>query len=581
MPHVLREYALLADGERGVLVGPRGDFAWMCFPQWHSDACFASLIGGRGVYAVTPRERFVWGGFYEDGLIWHSRWITAGGVVECEEALAVPGDPRRAVLLRRIVALRGDAELDVVLEPRGDYGRVGARRLHRSDDGVWTAELPEAHLTWTGAADAQVRFAGGRDRRLAVTLQVREGQAHDLALVLDRDAGGEATPDPDILWSATRAAWAQRLPDLSDSAAPRDSRHAYAVLQGLTCRAGGMVAAATMSLPERSREGRNYDYRYVWIRDQCFAGQAVAAAGPLPLLDSAAGLVAERLLADGPQLRPAYAVDGGTVSDEHALGLPGYPGGGDVAGNWVNRQFQLDAFGEALLLFAAAGDHDRLNADHWRAVEIAAQTIEDRWSEPGSDAGLWELEPNAWTHSRLICAAGLRRISAHRAPAAPARWLALADAIVADTAARALSPEGRWQRSPTDVRIDASLLLPALRGGIAADDPRTIATLHAVQDELTDDGYCYRYRPDDRPLGEAEGAFLMCGFAMALAHAQQGDATRAAVWFERNRTACGSPGLLTEEYDVRQRQLRGNMPKAFVHAMLLECAVTLDAGATT
>ena len=134
--------------------------------------------------------------------------------------------------------------------------------------------------------------------------------------------------------------------------------------------------------------------------------------------------------------------------------------------------------------------------------------------------------------------------------------------------------EGRWQRSPTDQQVDASLLLPAIRGGIPPDDPRSLATLKAVARDLTQDGYCYRFRPDQRPLGEAEGAFLLCGFLMALAWSQQGDVVRAARWFERNRAACGPAGLVSEEFDVRQRQLRGNLPQAFVHAALLESATT-------
>ena len=133
-----------------------------------------------------------------------------------------------------------------------------------------------------------------------------------------------------------------------------------------------MVAAATTSLPERAEEGRNYDYRYVWIRDQCYAGQAVARAGAYPLLDDAVGFVSRQLLAHGPDLKPASTTTGGPVPDERRLNLPGYPGGWDRVGNWVNKQFQLDAFGEALLLFASAADHDRLDAEGWRAVEIAA-----------------------------------------------------------------------------------------------------------------------------------------------------------------------------------------------------------------
>lgn len=571
-PHVLREYALIADGERGAVIGPRGDLAWMCFPRWDSDACFATLIGGRGTYAVTPMERFVWGGFYEHGLIWRSRWVTDEGTVECREALALPSSPDRVVILRRIMVHDGRARVRVVLDPRGDFGRQRATGLRRQDDGSWTGRIGGTRMAWVGAPDAQPVSDGHGGRPLVTVLELQAGESHDLVLVLDTAADGEPPPAPDIAWSGTEAVWSERLPEIESQTAQRDVRHSYAVLSGLTSSGGGMVAAATMSLPERARQGRNYDYRYVWIRDQCFTGQAVSQIGPVPLLDDAVRFVVERLICDGAQMAPAYTVSGDPVPDERVLGLPGYPGARDVLGNRVNQQFQLDAFGESLLLLAEAAGHDRLDAKGWRAVETAAAVIEQRWREP--DAGVWELEPDTWTHSRLICAAGLRRIAAHQSSERAARWLALADAIVADTAEHALHPAGHWQRSPTDSRLDASLLLPAIRGGIPAQDPRTIATLRAVAAELTNDGFCYRYRPDERPLGEAEGAFVMCGFLMALAYAQQGDEVLAARWFERNRTACGTAGLLSEEFDVLQRQMRGNLPQAFVHALLLHCAVT-------
>ncbi|MGA9857747.1 MAG: glycoside hydrolase family 15 protein [Solirubrobacteraceae bacterium] len=576
VPHALRDYALLADGERGVIVGPRGDFAWMCFPRWDSDACFATLVGGQGTYAVTPRERFVWGGYYEHGLIWRNRWVTDDGVVECREALALPGGPGRAVILRRIVALAGSARVRVVLDLRGAFGAERPQRRRRDDHGNWTARVGEMRMTWVGAARAEPVSDGRGGRPLVMNLDLAEGSVHDLVLVLDSSTRPEPPPDAQRAWSATETGWSERLPDLECDTAERDARHAYAVMSGLTSAGGGMVAAATLGLPERAREGRNYDYRYVWIRDQCFAGQAVAHAGPLPLLDDAVRFVTGRLLADGARMAPAYTIDGDPVPDQRTLPLPGYPGGSDVVGNWVNQQFQLDAFGESLALLAEAAGHDRLDADGWRAVEVAAAAIETRWQE--IDAGIWELEPDAWTHSRLICVAGLRRIAAHQPSERAARWLALADTILADTSEHGLAAAGHWQRSPTDPRVDAALLLPAIRGGIPADDPRTLATLQAVATELTQDGYCYRYRPDERPLGEAEGAFVMCGFLLALAYAQQGDLVRAARWFERNRAACGPAGLLSEEFDVTQRQLRGNLPQAFVHALMFQCAVTEPSG---
>jgi alpha,alpha-trehalase len=579
LPHVLREYALLGDGERGILVGPRGEFAWMCFPRWDSDGIFSSLLRGPGTYAVTPEDPYVWGGYYESGtLIWRSRWITNDATIECREALALPAHPERAVILRRVIARHGTARVRVTLDPRAGFGHHALKHPARNDTGTWTMSSGDVQLAWTGGADATPRRDGHGATALSFALDVAAGEHHDLVLVLNSasQAAAERPPEPEQAWQRTEAAWHDRIPELERTVAPRDARHAYAVLSGLTSVGGGMVAAATTSLPERARQGRSYDYRYVWIRDQCYAGQAVAKTGPHRLMDDAVRFVRDRLLADGPQLRPAYTVTGDPVPDQRPLDLPGYPGGSDIAGNWVNQQFQLDAFGEALLLFAAAADHDHLDPDAWRAAEAAALTIEQRWAEPDTDAGLWEIQPDAWTHSRLMCAAGLRAIS-HHAPGGgqrAVRWRALADTIVADTAQHALHPTGRWQRSPSDARVDASLLLPAIRGAIPATDLRSLATLDAIASELTEDGYCYRYQPDERPLGESEGAFLLCGFWMALAQAQQGDHVSAARWFERNRAACGPPGLCSEEFDVRQRQLRGNLPQAFVHALLLECAAT-------
>ncbi|MGI8451521.1 MAG: glycoside hydrolase family 15 protein, partial [Streptosporangiaceae bacterium] len=358
------------------------------------------------------------------------------------------------------------------------------------------------------------------------------------------------------------------------------ARHSYAVLRGLTSAGGGMVAAATTSLPERAGAGRNYDYRYVWIRDQSYTGQAIAAAGPHPLLDDAVRFVTQRLLADGPGLKPAYTTDGGPVPDQRKLTLPGYPGGHVLTGNWVNKQFQLDAFGEALLLLAAAARNGRLASGAWRAAETAAGAIGQRWRD--SDAGIWEIDDRPWTHSRLICAAGLRSIAeAGTSAALASEWSGLADAIVASTAATSVHHTGRWQRSPDDPGLDAALLLPPIRGALPAGDPRTLATLRAYTAELTQDGYAYRFRHDDRPLPEAEGAFLLCGFILSLAHHQQDEQIEAFRWFERNRAACGPPGLYCEEFDVGQRQLRGNLPQAFVHALMLECAARLTEPWTT
>jgi GH15 family glucan-1,4-alpha-glucosidase len=529
------------------------------------------LIGGQGCYVVTPLDRYVWGGYYEEGsMIWRSRWVTEHGELECREALSYPADERRVVLLRRLHALDAPARVHIELTPRAGYDSEPMRDVHRHD-GVWTAQVGKLALRWTGAAEAHVRDHG---ERLVFEIELDAGEHRDLVLELTDTELPDALVDPDTAWEATKSTWADVVPALSNTLTPRDVRRSYTVLCGLTSSGGGTVAAATTSLPERADAGRNYDYRYVWIRDQCFVGEAVAANGAHPLLLSALDFVADRIAEHGDRLAPAYTVTGEPVPDQRHLDLPGYPGGSDIVGNWVNDQFQLDAFGEALLLFSAGARHDALNSGHWKAVETTVAAIANRWNEP--DAGIWEIDNRHWTHSRLISVAGLRSIAA-AAPgvARSGEWLTLADQILATTSASSVHPDGYWQRAPDDPKLDASLLLAGLRGAVPEDDPRTQATLNAYLRELTTDGYAYRFRHDDRPLYEAEGSFLLCGHMVALSLQRHGDSVEARAWYERTAAACGPPQLFSEEYDARQHQMRGNLAQAFVHALMIEAATRL------
>ena len=300
-----------------------------------------------------------------------------------------------------------------------------------------------------------------------------------------------------------------------------------------------MVAAATMSLPERAKAGRNYDYRYVWIRDQCYTGQAVAADGPHRLLDDAVAFVAARLLDDGP----------GTQARLHDHRRPGpgradpvragrLPGGSAKAGNWVNQQFQLDALGEALLLFAAAARHDHLDTWHWRAAEAAVAAIKARQGDP--DAGVWELDDRRWTHSRLMCVAGLRAIAAAGAAARQARRLG---------SPGRRHPRRRGRRTAC-TRAAAGSGRPAISGPTppcccppSGAPPRRLTPgpwprWDGRGSDLARDGYLYRFRHDQRPLHEAEGAFVLCGFLMALALHQQGRHSEAV------RVVRAQPGRL-------------------------------------
>ena len=567
-PQTLREYAFLADGYRGALVGPRGEIGWLCAPTWDAGAVFADLLGGPGVYAVTPTEPFVWGGYYEPAtLIWRSRWTIADGPVECREALVMPSDPHRLTLLRRIEAGSAGASLDVVLAVAPDFGR-GTWSATRDPSGAWVGRCGGLRVRWRGAERARP----GRDGLLRLHLVLPPDGQHNLVL----EISDRTLPDPvdaEQLWTLTEDHWRDSVPGYQASAARRDTRHAYAVLRGLTAPGGGMVAAATVGLPERAAGGRDYDYRYVWLRDQAYAGQAVGALTADPLLDEAVAFSTGKILEHGDRLAPAYRLDGRLPPHEDPVDLPGYPGGRVVVGNWVRGQFQLDTCGELLQLYATSGRHDHLTSDDVRAVQALVALVEQRWEAP--DAGIWELADDWWTHSRLACVAGLRAVAGHLASTDTARLLTLADQILAQTSRRCLNADGSWRQAPERPGPDAALLLGAVRGALPADDPRSVATLQAVTRHLVQDGYVYRYAVDDQPLGDAEGAFLLCGFVMSLAKLAAGDTVEAFRWFERQRAAGGPAGLLSEEFDVRQRQLRANLPQGFVHALLLESSIRL------
>ncbi|WP_344566119.1 glycoside hydrolase family 15 protein [Streptomyces axinellae] len=585
MPWALRDYAFLGDGERGALMSPRGEIVWLCAPRWDSGAVFSQLIGGVGQYVVRPQDNWhVAGGSYEDGsLIRVSRWVTADALIECRDALALPAEPGRLVLLRKVRAERapaGGTGVRVLLDPRPGFGatRMSAPRSEPGESGtghrgaVWTSTGGGLRLRWAGVPEAEP----GDDGSLRAGFTLRPGEWRDLVLeiAVEEAAGGADILDPGRLWARTERHWRQFVPDCSGLLAPRDARQAYAVLGGLTSTAGGMAAAATTSLPEHAGEGRNYDYRYAWLRDQCYMGIAVAAHGPHTLLERTVGFVTDRVLEAGDELRPAYTVTGEHVPAERSLRLRGYPGGSDRVGNHAGSQFQLDTYGEVLQLYAAAARHGHLEDPRVRrAAHTAVTAVEHNWQRP--EAGLWELEERWWTHSRLSVVTGLRALAEHLPEKEARHPRALADTVLAETRRRCLRPDGVWARAADDPTLDAALLLPLARGCLPPGDPSTGRLLAAVERELSEDGFVYRFRHDERPLSDAEGAFLLCGFMMALAAWHQGDTTAAVRWFERQRSAYGPPGLYAEEFDVVQRQLRGNLPQAFVHALLLENGVRL------
>ena len=467
-------------------------------------------------------------------------------------------------MLRRVLATTGGPRSGWC-STRGPTSGITPCAVRR-DDGVWTAR--SGRCSCAGRAERRTstpagrRAAGGRvDRPGGAPPRPRPGDLRPAA----RPA---PPPDPDRPGTATEDAWSRAVPATRGTDRPpgRPARLRGAARAHQRRRRDGR--RGHMCLPERAG-GRNYDYRYAWIRDQCYAGQAVGRRRRRPAAGRRGPLHRRTAPRRRAAAQPAYTVDGGPVPDERTLDLPGYPGGGDKVGNWVNDQFQLDASARCCCCSPPPPRQDRLDARDWRAVADHRRRHRDsaarsRRRDVGARQPLVGPLP---TH--------LRGRAARRRGHAPAgggrrleqRW----PTHPRQRARDCLHPTGRGSALPTTPRVDAALLLPAIRGALPAETRATVATLRSRPRELAHDGYVYRFRQTNGRW-QAEGAFLLCGFIIALALHQRADEAEAMRWFERNRAACGPPGLLAEEYDVAQRQLRGNLPQAFVHALLLEAA---------
>ena len=519
--HVLSEYALLADGERGVLVGPRGDFAWMCAPRWDSDAVFSTLIGGAGDVRRHPgRAVLRVGRLLRDGHPDLAQPVGHHG----------PGDrvPRGAEHARRPAHRRGRcaASWPSTARPRSGCcwtreAGFGQHQLGRSPGG--TACGPPAAVRCTCAGPAIPATAQRRGRELLALITVPAGGHHDLVLeISDRPLNGPAR-------RSRRGVAGHR--DGLGAGGPRADRHhrgprrparlrRAARPDQLRRRHGGRGDHE----PARAGRGRTQlrlpvrlDPRPVLRRPGGRRGRCLPAAR-----FRAVGFVAERILADGPQLKPAYTVTGGPVPDERQLHLPGYPGGSAKVGNWVNKQFQLDAFGEALLLLAAAARHDRLDREHWRGRGGGRRG--DREAARRSrrrDLGTGRAALGAFP-------ADLRGRPARRRRGRPGPVRARPGAD-SPTRCSPTSPPTACTRPaagsarPTTTGSTPRCCSPPCAERCRPAIPGRWPPWTRCTPSWASDGYVYRYRPDERPLGAAEGAFLLCGFAMALAvHSRAG-----------------------------------------------------------
>ena len=583
----IEDYGLIGDLQTAALVGRDGSIDWACFPRFDSGACFAALLGTpeHGRWIVAPRtDAWERGRRYRpDTLILETEWETETGAVRLIDFMPPRG--KAPDIVRIVEGLHGEVEMSSELVIRFDYGMT-VPWVRRIDDGRIAVAGPDALCFRTPVHHR------GENLRTIGDFTVRKGERVPFVLTWypsneyppDRIHAEHALRDAEDYWSdwADRCAYKGRWRE--------EVHHSLVVLKALTyAPTGGIVAAATTSLPEKIGGERNWDYRFCWLRDATLTLLAFLNAGYLEearawrqwLLRAAAG--------DPSALQIMYGVGGERRLPELTVDwLPGYEGSRPVRiGNAASGQFQLDVYGEVLDALHQGRCRDlEVSKEAWALQRRLLRYLEDAWKEP--DEGIWEVRGprRHFTHSKVMAWVafdrGVQAVERFGRNGPVERWREIRSEIHAEVCERGFDVElNSFTQSYGERRLDASLLIIPLVGFLPADDPRMVGTVAAIERELFHDGFIYRYSHDEEVrrvdgLPPGEGAFLPCTFWFADVLAQQGRRDEAERIFEHLLDLRSDLGLLAEEWDPKTRRQLGNFPQAFTHVALVNTAFNLD-----
>ncbi|MGR0161973.1 glycoside hydrolase family 15 protein [Paenarthrobacter nitroguajacolicus] len=586
----IEDYAIIGDLNTAALVGRSGSIDWMCLPRFDSPACFAALLHSSeaGRWVLSPAGTPEGGNctrrqYREDTLILETEWEVDGGSVRVIDFMPVRDD---AVDLVRIVeGLSGEVTMQMELVLRFDYGRVVPWVRH-SEHGISAVAGPDsAYLTTPAPLE-------GRDKRTFSEFTVRAGER--VPFVLRWAPSHEREPrriNPLHALKATESFWLEWIGRSEMTGKYKEPvERSLITLKALTyAPTGGIVAAATTSLPEQIGGPRNWDYRYCWLRDATLTLQSLLAAGYTEEASAWRDWLLRAIAGDPSELQIVYGLDGARRLPEADIPwLSGYEGSLPVrTGNAAAPQLQLDVWGEVLdgLSLTRAASPDGTVDSSWDIQVALMEFLEGAWDQP--DNGLWEMRGprRHFTHSKVMAwVAADRMVKAVRTSGLPGpadRWAALRSEIHQDVMTKGFDQElNSFVQSYGSKELDASLLLIPRVGFLPHQHPRVAGTVDAIQKGLTDDGLVLRYRTQSGHDGLPgdEGVFLACSFWLVDALLGIGRASEATELFERLLTLRNDVGLLSEEWDPRTQRQLGNTPQAFSHFPLIHSALQLHQG---
>ena len=587
MPLNIEDYGLIGDCYTGALVGMDGSIDWLCMPRFDSASMFGALLGdedhGRWLLAPTSNIVSVTREYLEDTFVLVTHWETETGRVDVTDFM--PTNNGRADVVRLVTGIEGSVAMREELRVRFDY--AGAL--------PWMRQAPEAGgnaLIAVAGPDAIVvrgpALKADEHAHIA-DFTVKKGEKVDM--VMTWFPSHREAPDEINVTSALKdtADWWRNW--ASNGKSPerygKEVHRSLLVLRALTHEeTGGIVAAATTSLPEEFGGSRNWDYRYVWLRDASLTLWVLINHGYANEATAWRAWLLRAIAGDPTDVQIMYGLAGERRLTEWELTtLPGYQDASPVrVGNGAFVQYQGDMFGEVMLSLDRArqlGVEDTPLS--WALQRALLQFVEDNWKRP--DNGIWEIRgpKRHFTHSRAMLWAafecGIRAVRNHGLEGPVDRWEKLRDELAAEIESKGWDPQlNSYTQFYGSGTVDASLLQLAQMGYIEPDDPRMLGTVKAIETNLLHDGLLLRYLTETGVDGlpGTEHPFLACSFWLVEQYARSGRPDDAIVLMDRLVSFCNDLGLLSEEYDVAGKRQVGNTPQALSHLALVRAADAID-----
>jgi len=590
----IEDYALLSDCRTAALVSRDGSIDWLCVPRFDSASVFGALLGDeeQGCWSLRPAdpEAVSTRAYAGDTFELVTRWETAEGVAEVHDVMPVDKRHldvvRRVDLIRRVVGISGRVEFVNHLRMRFDYARAipWVRQAGTADAPELRAIAGPDALVLRGVAVAPDDHA--HSGRLAVAA----GETRDLSLTWhpSHHAPPEQLDVDAVLAQTTQwwQSWADRIEH--GGVYHDDVVRSLLLLRALSHQdTGGIVAAATTSLPEHFGGVRNWDYRLVWLRDAALTLQALIEHGFIGVAHHWRTWLLRAIAGDAGQMQIVYGIDGERDLWERELkSLPGYEGSAPVRiGNGAAEQYQADVVGEVLLALGAARDAGlEESAFSWPLERALLAHVAEQLDRP--DNGIWEIrgEPRKFTHSRVMLWVAFDRavqaVHEHGLDGPVERWERIRAELKEEIDAQGYDAgRGHFVQSYGASEVDAALLVLPQVGFCAPDDPRMLGTVAEIERTLMADGLVHRYRTTTGVDGLAghEHPFLACSFWLVVQYAASGRLADATALMDRLCGLANDVGMLSEEYDVHAHRHAGNTPQALSHLALVRAADAIAA----